>query len=396
MSPHDVTGLETRPVPAPRGETRERILVIDDEENIRTMLEEFMTLNGYRVDTATDGSQGLDLLGRQSYDLVLTDLRMPGVDGTAVIEWVHETHPEVPVIVMTGHATVESTIQALRLGAYDYLIKPFTLDEIERTIGNCVESRRLRRENVELTESNERLREIERLKDDLLATVSHEFRTPLTAMKGFLSMLERQGMENLRPDQEDAVDAIRANVNRLDSMIGNLLTLTEAHDGTYQPILEPIGLGEFLDEYVELAALFLRGKNLRIEGREEMNGVRALLDRSRFPLALTNLLENAFKFAKDPADQEVVLRVRRKGPKVVIEVHDNGIGIESSLGDRAFERFTQADMTSTREYPGAGLGLAVVREIVASHGGTVRLTPPVLGGASVRIELPVAPDPEEV
>jgi DNA-binding NtrC family response regulator len=128
---------------SPATRVRERVLVIDDETNIRSTLAEFMALSGYEVDTAQDGRHGMDLLGGREYDLVLLDLRMPGMDGIAVTEWIRETHPDVPVIVMTGHATVESSIRALRLGAYDYVQKPFTLDEIERTIGNCLEKRRL-------------------------------------------------------------------------------------------------------------------------------------------------------------------------------------------------------------------------------------------------------------
>jgi signal transduction histidine kinase len=366
----------------------ERILVIDDEENIRSTVEEFLSLNGYRVETAASGREALDLLGRNAYDLVVSDLRMPDVDGLAVIEWIRETHPDLPVLVMTGHATVESTIRALRLGAYDYLLKPFRLDEIERTIENCLEKRRLQRRNTELTEMNERLKEIERIKDDLLATVSHEFRTPLTAMRGFMELLQTQGADNLRSDQEHALGAIAANVSRLDAMISNLLALVESQDGASQPILEPVHAGEFVRQYLASSDPARGRGSLRVEVESDAEDAEVLLDRQRFPLVLANLLDNAFKFARDPGSTEVILRVRREGARTVFEVHDDGIGIQETLGDAIFDRFRQADMTSTREYQGAGLGLAVVREIVGAHGGDVRLTPPLLGGASVRVALP--------
>jgi signal transduction histidine kinase len=290
---------------------------------------------------------------------------------------------------MSGHATVESTIRALRLGAYDYLLKPFGLDEIERTIENCLEKRRLEKRNTELTEANERLREVERIKDDLLATVSHEFRTPLTAMKGFLNLMEHTGTDNLRPDQHHAMDAIRDNVERLDVMIGNLLTLVEAHDGAYKPILEPLRFGDFLDEYISVLASNHQLRALNVEREAGVEDAEVLLDRMRFPLVLSNLLDNAWKFSRGPSEAEVILRLKREDSRVVIEVHDDGIGLAETLGDQLFERFTQGDMTSTREYQGAGLGLAVVREIVLAHNGEVRLVPPLLGGASVRIALPI-------
>jgi signal transduction histidine kinase len=368
----------------------ERILVVDDELNIRSTLAEYLALSGFEVDAAESGTQALDLLSRTAYDLVVSDVRMPGVDGISVVEWMKETCPSVPVIIMSGHATVESTLRALRLGAYDYLLKPFTLDEMQRTIGNCLEKRRLEKKNVELEHTNERLREIERIKDDLLSTVSHEFRTPLTAMRGFLTLMTCQGTQNLRPDQAHALDAIRASVHRLDMMIANLLTLTEVQDGDYDPILTPTTVGQFLSEYARGVEAG-RSRSFATELENGAAEARVSLDRTRFPLVLDNLLDNAFKFERESGRGEVVLRVRCESGSVVFELHDDGIGVEHTLGRDIFDRFTQADMTSTRKHQGAGLGLAVVREVVGVHGGAVRLIPPVLGGTSVRVSIPQTP-----
>jgi signal transduction histidine kinase len=374
---------------APR--TAERILVIDDETNIRTTLADFMNLSGYEADTAVDGPRGIDLLGSKRYDLVLLDLYMPGMDGIAVTEWIRETHPEIPVIVMTGHATVESSIRALRLGAYDYIQKPFTLDEIERTIGNCLEKQRLQKRNTELTLLNERLREIERIKDDLLATVSHEFRTPLTAIHGFLALLESVDTSNLTAHQRQGLDAIWDNVNRLDAMIANLLVLVEAQDRSYPPILELTSLGQFFDEYRTLRRQSRLRTDYELEIDADASAASVLLDRRRFPLVLHNLLDNAFKFCREPESARAQVRVKREKDSVSIEVSDSGIGIPETVADRVFERFTQVDMTSTREFQGAGLGLAVVKAIVAAHNGTVKIVPPTLGGTSIRLTLPLPP-----
>jgi signal transduction histidine kinase len=121
---------------------------------------------------------------------------------------------------------------------------------------------------------------------------------------------------------------------------------------------------------------------------DDVADTEVLLDRMRFPLALANLIDNAFKFYRTPGDAEVILRARAETHHLLLEVHDNGIGIADSLGDRVFERFTQGDMSATRRFQGVGLGLAVVQVITAAHDGKVRLVPPVLGGASVRITLP--------
>jgi signal transduction histidine kinase len=384
-------GVDIAAAPAePTVARRERILIIDDEENLRSNLADYLFLSGYTVETAADGKHALEALSSGEYDLVLCDLKLPTIDGSVVIERARAAAPDMAVIVMTGHATVDNAVHALRAGAYDFLRKPFTLEEIERTVENCLEKRRLQRRNAELTESNARLREIERIKDDLLSTVSHEFRTPLAALSGFVAMIDMQGADNLRPDQTEALDAIGANVDRLDAMIANLLALTESHDGGFRPVCEPVRVGEFLDEF------FLRCKVIRDRGdfhaevEEDASVAMLSLDRARFPLVLSNLIDNSFKFARGTGLGRVVFRVRRVEDHVHFEVHDDGVGITPAVGDHVFERFTQADMSSTREFPGAGLGLAVVAELVRAHGGTVQLEPPELGGASVRVKLPVA------
>ena len=369
--------------------TIERILVVDDEENMRETLSEFLRMLGYEVDVASDGSSGIEQLGRQEYDLVLTDLKMPGMDGIALTEWMRETHPDMPVILMTGYATVDTTIRALRLGASDYVLKPFTLDEMHHAVGGCLERRRLQRRNTELTAMNDRLLEIERIKDDLLATVSHEFRTPLTSMKGFLMLLDQFGLDNLRPDQAQAIDAIRVNVDRLDVMIGNLLMLVECQDGAYKPILEPVDVADFLNEYVRTLEVARLGRNAAVEIDASVRGTRVLLDTVRFPLVLANLLDNAWKFAREATEPKVLIRLRREGDQVGLEVHDDGIGVAESLGDRIFDRFAQADMTSTRERSGAGLGLALVRDLVVLMDGDVAVKSDAGRGTSVTFQLPV-------
>ena len=387
--PHVDQGIGPDPSWTP-GAPRERILVIDDDENIRATIEEFLSLAGYRVEGAGGGREALDRLGTASYDLVISDLQMPDMDGLAVIGWIRETHPSLPVLVMTGHATVESSVQALRLGAYDYLLKPFRLDEVERTIENCLERRRLERRNLELVATNEWLHEVERIKDDLLAVVSHEFRTPLTGMKGFLRILRQGGMDKLGPDQVQAIEAIDDNVRRLDEMIANLLALVEAQGAAALPIREPARLGELVRDVLASVDLVRGRGRLEIDIAENARSAEVLVDRQRFPLVVTNLVDNAFKFVHEPGSAEVVVRVWRDDASVHLEVHDDGIGIPELLGEALFERFTQADMSSTREYQGAGLGLAVVREIVSAHGGQFRLVAPLLRGTSVRVTLPVA------
>src|ERR1700754_1096101 len=120
-----------------------KILVVDDQRNMRTTLAMMLRGAGYEVDEASDGSQGADLGGRGAYDVVLTDLRMGGFDGIGVLRAVKESHAMTEVIVMTAYGTIESAVEAMRLGAFDYIQKPFTEEELLVKTSKAIEARRL-------------------------------------------------------------------------------------------------------------------------------------------------------------------------------------------------------------------------------------------------------------
>ncbi|MCG2769805.1 MAG: HD domain-containing phosphohydrolase [Chloroflexota bacterium] len=128
-----------------------RVLVVDDHPNVRSLLATILTHMDYRVDTASDGLKAIRMLAGASYDLVITDLKMPRMDGIAVLKHSREQYPGTDVMMISGHATIESAVEATRLGAYDYLTKPFHVDELKIKIGNWAEARALRRETERLS-----------------------------------------------------------------------------------------------------------------------------------------------------------------------------------------------------------------------------------------------------
>ncbi|MFI5340270.1 MAG: response regulator, partial [Candidatus Methylomirabilales bacterium] len=160
------------------------ILIVDDEEALRATLVTAFTLEGYRAVGAGSAREALQRLQQAPCDVLLVDLRMPDIDGIQLMERVRERTPDTLVILMTGGATVESAVRALKGGAYDYILKPFSLPEIFRVVERGLEQQRLKQENVQLNELNRRLQEIDQIKSNLLSAITHEFRTPLTVMSG--------------------------------------------------------------------------------------------------------------------------------------------------------------------------------------------------------------------
>src|SRR5215212_5998760 len=202
---------QTRGEPEPVAQPRTRLLVVDDEESVAVTVSEVLRLDGYDVETALSGEEAIGLLRDTQYDLVLTDLHMEGGDGISVLSEVRRCSPLTIAIVLTGFASLESAIAAMRQGAYDYLVKPCIIDDMKHTIQRGLEHRRLMlaeqeaRSNLELLNRelerrveertaelqrvNEELAQANNAKDVFFATLSHELRTPLTPILGWTKLL---------------------------------------------------------------------------------------------------------------------------------------------------------------------------------------------------------------
>ena len=144
-------GTERAPAANGRATRRPRILVVDDEENVRITTAAILEQEGYDVAAASDGREALEMAARAHYDLVLTDLRMDDMDGSTLIHELQQRHPSVVTIVLTGYASIESSIDALRQGVYDYLVKPCMVEDLKRTVRRALEHREQRRQISELS-----------------------------------------------------------------------------------------------------------------------------------------------------------------------------------------------------------------------------------------------------
>ncbi|HEX8355514.1 MAG TPA: response regulator [Pyrinomonadaceae bacterium] len=375
---------EETPTPA-------RLLVVDDEENILLTISEVLRLEGYEVDVAASGREAaLRLDAGVEYDLVLTDLHMDDGDGLSLLEEVRGRWPLTIVVVLTGFAAVESAIAALRHGAYDYLTKPCIIAELTHTAARGIEHRRLmlaereargrleelngelesrvEERTAELSRVNRELVEANRMKDVFLATLSHELRTPLTPVLGWVNLL-RTGAATDPAMLTQGLDAIERNARLQARLVDDLLDISRIVSGKLRIEWEPVNLCSVVELATEpaRAETLARGVELAVETPECPLVVRGAP--VRLQQVVWNLLSNAVKFTAKGG--RVRVRAWRAGDEARVEVSDTGVGIGAEFLPHVFDRFQQADGSTTRQYGGLGLGLAIVRALAELHGGWV-------------------------
>ncbi|MBI5546715.1 MAG: PocR ligand-binding domain-containing protein [Deltaproteobacteria bacterium] len=262
--------------------------------------------------------------------------------------------------------------------------------------------REIESKNRELTATNERLRELDRLKSNFLATVSHELRTPLTSIIGYSEMLV-QGMAGpINEEQDEYMRTILEKGESLLALISSILDLTQIEAGRMRLSFAPCDLGDIVKQAVSAVMPQAQQKRLQLDVNLAAGMERPSVDRDKLRQCLINLLANSVKFTPEGGRLGVavlaeapagVLAAGKRGFTLVVQ--DTGIGIPTEQKDRIFESFYQVDQSSTRQYGGAGLGLAIVKSFVEAHGGKVRVDSEVGRYSRFTLVLPYKPEVPE-
>ena len=364
-----------------------RLLVVDDEENLRITTSAILEKEGYVVDTASSGDEAVALLAQTDYDLVLTDLHMEHGEGLAVLNEIRLHSPLTISVVLTGFASVESAIAALQEGAYDYLVKPCDIEVMKHTIRRGVEHRKLMlaeqkaradleqlnldleqriiERTAELTRLNAELADANRAKDVFLATLSHELRTPLTPVVGWIKLLRSGNLDQKSVSQ--ALDAIERNAWLQARLIDDLLDTSRIATGKLQFEPRPTDFNVAVKAALETVRALAASRRIDISIQLSPETLIVMAEPVRLQQIAWNLLSNAIKFT-EPGGTVTVITDNDKVEARLI-VHDTGIGIEPDFLPHVFDRFRQADGSTSRRHGGLGLGLAIADALAKMHGG---------------------------
>ena len=361
-------------------DTIPKILIIDDEEIVLDSCTHILAHSGYQIVTARNGTLGLEMLEQEKPDLIFVDLKMPGISGMEVLEKVQEFDSTIVPIVITGFATVSSAVDAMKRGAYDFLPKPFTPDEMRIIARRAIDKRRLVLETIALR------REKEMLREQFAAIVSHELKSPLGAvqqsMYGLVSDLE----DKLSDEQKSKIERLQSRIADLIKLVNTWLRAISVDISTIRENFAPTSIVEVVSKAVENVQQHAVRKDIKIETAlkepfASINGNEVTLVE-----ALVNIIGNGVKYTQMGGC--ITITAREEDNKILVEIKDNGVGIAPDDIPHIFDDFYVGGKKPENERR-SGVGLAITKRIVEAHDGFITVDSEQGKGSTFTIHLPV-------
>lgn len=364
-----------------------KLLIIDDEEIVLDSCTQILAGSGFQIATATNGMSGLQILKESSPDLVLVDLKMPGMSGLDVLQQIRDFDPNIVAVVITGYATVSSAVEAMKNGAYDFLPKPFTPDELRLIARRGLDRRHLVLETIALRQEREMLRE------NFAAIVSHELKAPLGAVQQNLYVLADELSDQLSSSQKERLGRIQNSIGDLTKLILTWLRVLSVDVSKIQETFRPVQLETVVSKAIEGVQPQAVRKAIEIvapdpEALPTVNG-----DEGTLVETLINILGNAIKYSR--TSSKVVVHADVTEHEVVLSVTDSGVGISDADLPHIFGDFYTGKTDQSVER-GSGIGLAVARRIVGAHRGSITVQSQPGRGSTFAIHLPAMSEKEPV
>ena len=341
-----------------------RILIIDDEHYICDSCSHVYIKDGYQVDTANDGLTGIKKIKEFKPDLVLVDLKMPGMSGMQVLEEMKKIDPTIVSVVITGYATIDSAVEAMKREAFDFLPKPFTPNELRLVTRRALKKRQL------ILETNRLREEKDRMKENFISMVSHQLRTPLVAVQQYFEVILGGMVGAVSEEQKNMMNRSKVRIDELIKLIKEWLDFAKIDANKLVAELKPTDLIPILAKVLDA-----------LQSLAEQNHVTLKMDIPENPALISgnanvleqvflNLVENGIRYNKDEGN--VTIKAGMENGYVKVEVSDTGIGISQQELPFIFEQFYQVNQSGRTD--GTGLGLCIVKRIIDAHSGEIKVT----------------------
>jgi len=358
-----------------------KILIVDDQFNDRELARDLLEDQGFNVETSGDAKEALQKLDNDRYDIVLTDLMMPEIDGLELIRTIKEKKYDTGIILMTAYATVETAIKSIKLGAYDYLIKPLDKYKIPVVINNCISAHKLSKEMKMLYQKMFNIEKMSTL-SQLTASMAHQLRNPLFAIQSTAEYLS----EKYKQDKtlQESLNLIINNSHQADKSIHNLLRTTKIDEIK----LEKVPLNEIINRTLDLLRPEIDKKNVKLI-TELSNKIYVMVDASYLHQCLLNIIMNSMEAFESLQENKMIkIKTYIHCKYGCVEIEDTGKGIPEDIISKVKEPFF------TMKPGGTGIGLFFVHQVIVNYfNGDVQLESAVGKGIKVTISLVLSTAP---
>ena len=360
---------------------RPHILIVDDEETINFLLQRMLEPE-YRVTTANNGAQALTQMANADFDLVLTDIRMPQVDGLQLLQAIRENPAtaDLPVVMISAIADNKDVVHGLERGANDYIAKPFDRRIVLARVHTQIELKRLIDTQKQ---ANNELKQTQMMRDRFFNMASHDLKSPMNQIRLAQFLLRETLSEN--PETDKLLDNIEFAVGTMEDIVRDYLEIAAIHSQPLELNLGEVVLEDVLWDVVDQYHINAQKKNIALLVESATGSVYA--DKRRVIQSLGNLVSNAIKYS--PPGSSVILSTEHHGHCCLINVQDEGPGIPEDEHDLLFTAFGKLSTVPTGDESRTGLGLWIVRQLVELQNGTVGVNTPSVGGSTFWMKLPV-------
>ncbi len=370
-------------------EMEKKILLVDDEKDIREVVHLSLSDLGYQVLEAEDGDEALRIFKETQPPIVLTDIKMPNMDGIELLQEIKRVNPETEVVMITGHGDMDLAIKSLKYEATDFITKPINVNVLEIALQRVRDRIITRQQLKEYTESLERLiREKTELQDHLsslglmISSISHGIKGLLTGLDGGMYLLEKGFAKKSQNQITEGWEVVKNMVERIRKMVLDILFYAKERDLRW----EQIDALSFAEEFAKVVEPKIASHAIAFETRFDLKVGEFEIDAGYVHSALLNILDNAVDACtKDTSKQKhkIILNVKQDKDHIIFDIADNGIGMDSETSEKIFTPFF-----SLKGEKGTGLGLFISNKIIDQHGGEIIVKSKLGRGTLFRIKIP--------
>ncbi|MDM7997650.1 MAG: ATP-binding protein [Acidobacteriota bacterium] len=358
-----------------------QILIVDDEYGMRRGAERALRditmnlpdINGevrFNIRTAASGSELEERMKEGPTDILILDHKLPDTTGLDIMDRLNKESLDILTIMITAYASLDTAVTATRRGAYDFLAKPFTPEELRGAVRKAAKHLILQRQARRLAEEKRQVR------FQFISVLAHEMKSPISAIEGYLQMIHERSVGNKLEDYDHMVDRCLLRIEGMRKLISDLLDLTSIESGQRQRTITSVDLAEVARQSVENVKPEAERRGISIQ-LEMPSSLLMEADRTEIEMVFNNLISNAVKYNRDKGS--VRIEVGMTGNEIRIQVQDTGIGMTQEETQRLFSDFSRIKNEKTRHILGSGLGLSTLKKIVMLYNGdiTVKSKPDV-------------------